>query len=362
MKKIVVTLPNLQIPGGVSAFWNAILPEFSHHKEHTIQPLEIGGHGRNLLALFLDQKKVNNAANKADLVVLNPSLGSRSFFRDGLFAYQIAAKKVPFVVFFHGWDLVFEKKVTKKYTSFFRNTLGRAACIMVLSKSFKSKLREWGYKGPVVVGTTAIDAGLLRSYSPEQKLRKLQSTENIKIIFLSRLIKEKGIYETIGAFLELQKSYPKIELIIAGDGSEYDKVVDYIESTEGIVLTGHIQGVTKIAVLEEGHIFCLPSYTEGLPTVVLEAMAFGMPVITTAVGGLKDFIKPQMGLFANLETPLDLAQKMDQLLSDKSKMTQIGLFNHQYAKENLLAPVVAQKLMEQFIKVMDEAKNKSSIN
>jgi glycosyltransferase involved in cell wall biosynthesis len=342
MKKIVVTIPNPSAPGGVNFFWDALIPHLNAYNEISLATMEVGGYGKNIVAPFMDQIKFNQKVNsKIDLVVLNPSLGFKSFFRDALFAKQLARKKKPFIVFFHGWDLDFEKKVSEKYVRFFNNSFGRAKKIIVFSNDFKCKLLEWGYSGEIIIETTAVDNALLK----ERGLHHKTSTNTkTKILFLSRLIKAKGIYETIEAFRNIRKDF-NAELVVAGDGEEYDNISRLIAKDEDITMMGRVEGNEKIDVYRKSSIYCLPSYTEGLPTTVLEAMAFGIPVITTPVGGLKDFFQEgKMGYFVEPKSSKQIADKLRLLLSNKSEAVQIGKFNNQYANENLTGQQVAKRV------------------
>lgn len=345
LKNITVTVPKLSLPGGVSAFWNALLPEFKTYEQVNFMPLEIGGHGKNIFGPLLDIWHLKKATDKpTDLIILNPSLGSRSFFRDAFFAKYLIRKNIPFVLFFHGWNLDFEQKIDKKYVPFFQKSLGRANKIFVLSDDFKSKLLTWGYKGEVVVSTTMVNRSLFVN-SPVLN-QKSENGANFKILFLSRLIKEKGIYETISAFKKLQEKYQHLQLIIAGSGNEMDAIRGLVAGNDNIVLTGRIEGAEKIKCYNNCDVYCLPSYSEGLPTSVLEAMAFGKPVITTAVGGLKGFFKDgTMGYFVRAKNAEDLQEKLEELLVAPNLRKEMGDFNYNFAHEHLLSNKVAQKIL-----------------
>lgn len=343
---IIIVTPNLSTSGGVSSFWNALLPVMGSYDDLTIDTLQIGGHGKNFLGPVVDQwnfrKKISN---QVDLAFLNPSLGSRSFFRDALFAKQLVKKEIPFVVFFHGWSLEFEKKVDDKYVGFFLKTFGKARKIFVLSQDFKNKIMEWGYQGDVVVETTNVDSSLITDFSIENKIADLQTTDKIKILFLARLLKEKGIFETVEAFRNLTKKYDNIELTIAGDGKDFAELEEVVKDDANIKVVGHVEGQGKIDLFKENDIYCLPSYSEGLPTSVLEAMAFGMPVITSKVGGLKDFFKNgKMGYFVEPKNVKQIEEKFESLLLNKDKIIEIGKHNYAYANEKLLNNVVAERM------------------
>ena len=207
-KKILITTPKRNLPtsGGVSNYWNSILPELKKKDHFNILDFEIGGHGKNPFGPILDQLKFRNKINKkVDLTILNPSLGPRSFFRDSLFAKQLNQKRIPFIVFFRGWNFDFESKVNKKFKRIFLNTFGKAKVIIVLSPDFKSRIREWGYEGDIIIETTTVDSNLLRDFSIKDKLNSLTESQKIKILFLSRLLKEKGIYDLLEAFNRLKK-------------------------------------------------------------------------------------------------------------------------------------------------------------
>lgn len=342
----MITVPKLAAPGGVSAFWNALLPSFYQQDDVIVETLEIGGHGKNIFGPILDQYRFNKAvAQKTDLVFLNPSLGFKSFFRDGVFARRLSKKGINFVVFFHGWDLDFEKKVSNQYLKFFKNSYANAETIFVLSAAFGNTLKEWGYSGNIVVETTTIDARLVNNFDIEQKYPVAYPLDKIKILFLSRLLDEKGIYETIDAFKSLKLKFPILELIIAGDGEVFEKVVAYAKNIEDVQMTGHVSGDEKARLFSSCQLYCLPSYSEGLPTTVLEAMAFGLPIVTTPVGGLVDFFKEgKMGFFAKPKNSADLSAKLSQLVSDPKLCEKIGRYNYSYSHKRFLNTVVANRL------------------
>ena len=346
MIKILINTPKLQISGGVSSYWISLLSEFEKYNDLNMKHLEIGGHGKNLFGSLLDQYKMHNTLKSdMDLAFLNPSLASRSFFRDGLFAKQLIDKEIPFIVFFHGWNYNFEKKIDKKYIKFFLNSFGNAKKIFVLSEYFKNKILEWGYKGEVIVKITTVDSKLLNDFTIDKKIKTIHSAKTIKILFLARLVKEKGIYELIDAFTNLHNRYSNIELTIAGDGEELERIKQITEDIENIKIIGHIEGEEKIAYLKNSHIYCLPSYAEGLPISVLEALAFGLPVITTKVGGLADFFQDKkMGYFVKPKEIKELEDKLEILILDRKKIVEIGKFNHQYSKEKLLDNIVANEI------------------
>ena len=349
-KKILVTLSKLSLTSGVSSFWNALFQSFNKYEDISFRPLEIGGHGYNLLGPLLDQWKLHKAL-KSNIVLacINPSLINRSFFRDGLFAKQLASKEIPFFVFFHGWELEFQNRVDEKYKEFFLNSFGKAKKIFVLSPEFKNKILEWGYKGEVIVEVTNVDTHLTQNFSFNQRVAVLEKREPIKILFLARLIKEKGIFELVEAMETLSTRVENIELIVAGDGSDFKLLEQNIDEKSNIQLMGDVQGEEKIELFKQSHIYVLPSYTEGLPISVLEAMLFGLPIITTRVGGLKYFIQEdKMGYLVESKSSQSLVEKIEYLINNREKMVEISKYNFDYAHNNLTNDEMAKRLYLHF--------------
>jgi len=344
-KYILITVPKLNSSGGVSSFWCSLLPVLKKYEDLDIETLEIGGNN-NILGPFVDQWNFyKKTYTHIDLAILNPSLGLKSFFRDALFARRLAKKKIPFLVFFHGWNLGFEKKVDEKYRNFFLNTFGQAKKIFVLSENFKNKILEWGYEGKVVIETTNVDSSLLQDFSIEEKVNQIKNSEKIRILFLARLLREKGLFETLEAFNSLLETYTNIELIIAGDGKDREELESKVSDNANIIVTGYVEGQDKIDLFRTSHIYCLPSYSEGLPISILEAMAFGLPVVTTPVGGLKGFFKDgKMGYFVHPKETKQLSEKLELLLSDLDLVAEIGKYNYEYAHKKLLNSVQAERM------------------
>jgi len=344
--KLLISLPKLSAQGGVSSYWNAILPLLN--QEISLKTLEVGGHGLNPFGLLLDQWRFQRALSNTppNVAIINPSLGLNSFFRDGLFAQKLNKAKIPFIVFFHGWHHEFEQKVSKKYHRFFRNSFGHASTILVLSHEAKRTLQTWGYQGNIVVETTTLEASLIEHFSFEKKISTLHQHRPLRILFLARLIKEKGIYELLDAFRSLSQQFKNLELVIAGDGAILNELKTEYQEFKNIIWKGHVQGEAKISLFSSADIYVLPSYSEGLPISLLEAMAFGLPIITTPVGGLKTFFQEgKMGYTVEVGSAKSLQEVLEKLLHNQHRIIEMGHYNHHYAKTHLLNHSVAQRIL-----------------
>ena len=127
-----------------------------------------------------------------------------------------------------------------------------------------------------------------------KNIEKNKSTGLIQFLFLGKVMDEKGVFDLLNLVYN-NKEYlqNKINIIVGGDGEieklrnkiqefEISHIVDYI---------GWVSGDDKIMLLNESDVFLLPSYYEGLPISILEAMSYYMPIISTDVGGIPTIVK-----------------------------------------------------------------------
>ncbi|MCK4250324.1 glycosyltransferase family 4 protein, partial [candidate division WOR-3 bacterium] len=123
--------------------------------------------------------------------------------------------------------------------------------------------------------------------------KKLEERDNL-VGYIGRLSEEKGTLNFVKAIPKILKERNEIEFLIGGDGQLRDKIERYLEGeslNDKIKLTGWIPDEEFSTYLNELKLFVLPSYTEGLPYTLLEAMACGTPVLATPVGAIPDVIK-----------------------------------------------------------------------
>jgi len=358
--KILITGPALAGSGGVASYYNAVLPHLRQQDDLGIQYLEIGSYDSSggILHPLVDQVRFLRtlARIRPAVVHVNPSLNLRSFIRDGLFVYQAKRLGYPVVVFFRGWDENFESAVARMWLWFFRRTYLKADAFVVLATAVRNKLTEWGVSAPIQLGTTTVSSDLLRNFSISEKAEKLAADPLVKILFLSRVEKEKGVIEAMEAVTMLRAKGKPVALTVAGDGAAMRAVRKFADQhdalKEFLFIVGEVRGNNKSSLLASHHIFCFPSYTEGMPNSVLEAMAFGMPVITCPVGGLRDFFENgKMGYLAKQKSVTDIVDAIERLINDRNAMKSMSSYNYRYATERFLAPRAADFLTKVYRQV-----------
>lgn len=112
---------------------------------------------------------------------------------------------------------------------------------------------------------------------------------DLNIIFVGRLIFAKGVQDLLAAYKDLRARAIDIHLTIVGDGP-YRKELERLAGQNGISFLGELNHAGVMKALKESDIFVNPSYSEGLPTSVMEAASVGLPIIATDVGGTNEII------------------------------------------------------------------------
>lgn len=282
-----------------------------------------------------------------DAVYVNPSLTYASLLRDGLFLLVLRLARVKnVIVSFHGWVEPVERRITgsRVLQALFRYLFGYAQHTLVLAEGF----RDWLVSVPgfnpdrVQLFTTMFDDA---DFGQDQENT---TYDDDRVLFLSRLVREKGIYELIEAFRILLPDYPQLQLVIAGNGPEQGRLHTCIQQAglaDRVEFTGYVRGIEKVRVLKQAGLFVFPTYYgEGCPVSLLEAMAAGLPVITTRAGGISHIVRDQEnGLLLDEVTPETVAMAMRRLLDNRELREAMRSANTREAWEKYSAPVVTRQ-------------------
>lgn len=192
-----------------------------------------------------------------------------------------------------------------------------ASHVQVISVYLEKLARSFGYAGPVSIVPNGVETKKL-----ETRNLKLETQAKHKkiIITVSRLVEKNGVDILIRAFAGVHKKFPLAELHIVGDGYlrvRLEALTRALGMGSFITFFGEVPHERVSKYYTGAYIFVRPSRSEGLGIAFLEAMAAGLPIIGTPVGGIVDFLKDgETGLFSNVDDPHDLASKIELLLSN----------------------------------------------
>jgi len=353
MINVLILSPDPGSQGGVVNFNELLKTRFSDAVKaeyFTIgsRPGRDGG-ARKYIQPLMDAYNLNVKLGTIpfDVVHLNPSLNRKSVLRDSLFLLVLRARGIRAVlVFIRGWNADYVEKVMNSTLRrrFFRWVFGGAKRILVLASRFREELLSMGFEEErITLFSTMFDGSQLGCS------RKRKGIDEINILFLSRFVTEKGIYELLEGFSELINEYPSARLIMAGGGPEEENAVRWVREhnlTNSIDFPGYLKGNAKADVLLQSDLFILPTYYgEGCPNAILEAMGAGLPIITTHAGGIPDVVVDGVnGILLSAVTGDAIAAAIRDLLSDSELCERISRENKKLAWENYESVVVTRRL------------------
>jgi glycosyltransferase involved in cell wall biosynthesis len=258
--------------------------------------------------------------------LLNPDLvqthASKSHF---LLRCSGLGKDKPWIAFHHGYtNTDFRSPI---YNNFDRWSLRVPDRIVTVSQATREQLLGHGVPGHrITVVHNAVPAGQHRqtqndAFVLRQKKIDLGVLPDEKLILCAgRLSKEKAQINMVGALVHLRKLRPDlaVRLMIIGDGPEHRRILQAIQSAgleKIVVLTGHSKDLSPY--YEAADVVAIPSLSEGSPNVLLEAMAFGVPVVATEVGGIPEIVAHgETALLVPPRDPAAMAAAIERLISD----------------------------------------------
>lgn len=362
--KALILSPYFDKPGGVAMYFNSIKqilgPNFTFFfrgnrnltKGAKVFFMYLSDYARFALTLV---RKTN------DVYLVNTSFGPTGCYRDQVYILLLKLLNKKVVVFFHGWDKKFEAKIEGKnqQNRFPIKTFKKVDMVIVLADDFKNKLVSWGFKQPIFLETTVVDSSLTSGIK-RTTFERCDGENPLIFLFIARIEREKGIFEAIDLFDNIQKKISSRKFIfkIAGDGSILDEVKKYvdIQKIENIEFLGYVSGEAKKKLLESSHIFLFPTkHGEGMPISLLEAMAFGLPLLTTQQGGIKDFFEDsKMGIALPEDGSINQVTitRIEKLINDKQQMDDISMYNFEFAKGKFYSEVVANRLINILFKAL----------
>ncbi|MDD3436887.1 MAG: glycosyltransferase family 4 protein [Candidatus Gastranaerophilales bacterium] len=287
---------------------------------------------------FIFQYIITLLTNK-NIKLVHIHNASRGSFLRKIFVFNIAKifrKKV--IIHIHGaeFDLFYNKSpdLIKKLIT---NTLNQADLIIVLSQEWKSKITD-----------ICSNKNIKILYNPTiiKDIQHIKS-DYVNFLFMGRLGKRKGTYDIIEAAKYIKNPNVIINLYGDGDIEEFQNLINDNNLQDKVKIRGWISGDKKEEVYGDSDILLLPSYNEGLPMSILEAMAHGLSIISTPVGGIPEAVEDGTNGF--LIQPGDykaLAEKIDLLASDTSLREKMGSESYNIAKEKFDIKIIIKELQE----------------
>ena len=212
----------------------------------------------------------------------------------------------------------------ERFLSFFTDKI---VCVSVAVQKFVLEVEGINEKKPLVIYNGVEDMGVREAKSEVSRKSFGISDSKIVVITVASLTPHKGHGVLIDAMHILTQAYQNLRLLIVGDGPLRNDLAEYVmrlDLSRNIVFTGLKRDIYSLLRLSD--IFVLPSLErEGLGIAMIEAMACGLPVIGTRLGGIPEVIEENVnGFLVTPGNPEELAVAIEKLISDKTARERMG--------------------------------------
>ncbi len=253
--------------------------------------------------------------NKPQILYMHMSYKG-SFYRKYFLHSLCKIWRIKAILHIHGsefkdWYENCDKKIKLKVNKLLKD----CKAVIVLGDEWKHRILEIEKETNTIILNNTVSV-------PDIKVE--WNEKRCQVIFLGVLIKRKGVSDLIDAIeiLKKQNKLSNIHFVIAGDGEEMEQLqkrVENLKLSDVVSFVGWVENSTKEDLIKNSQVMVLPSYNEGLPISVLEALSYGMPVIATDVGDMSVAVKDGYNGF--LITPGDVDALSDSLFKINTRET-----------------------------------------
>ncbi len=348
--RIAMMGPALNVRGGVSAVATSILealpadgPEVRYIATHVDGPkfvkalAAIAGGVRLIVAILFWRPQIVHlhTASYASFARKLTLATIARVFRRRIIVHVHGAQ---FDVFFKGARPATRSAITRMLTG--------ADVVVALSDGWRAKLTRMAPGARIRVLPNPV---VTADFAPLAEGRPDVPDGGGTVLFLGAFSKRKGIYDLIEAMAAVVRERPNVLFELGGDQDvdEVERLIEQRDLSENVRMLGWVRGGEKLATFARAHVYVLPSYHEGLPIGVLEAMAAGLPVVTTPVGGIPEVVRD--GVNGLVVTPGDvrtLAASILKLLDDADLRRTMSAANVELVRSRHDAVLVARTLVE----------------
>lgn len=244
--------------------------------------------------------------------------------------FKLFHMKVPFILTLQEGDPIdYIKKRVRWVYPLFKMIFTHADSVQAISRYLADFARDMGAKVEPVVVANGVDIAHFSKEIPESELFSLKTSlnkgpEDIFIVTTSRLVVKNAVSDIVASLTYLPEN---VRLLILGTGYEEKNLRAQVHSlglSDRVSFLGYVSHADMPKYLKVSDVFVRPSLSEGFGNSFIEAMAVGLPVVATAVGGIPDFLRnKETGLFCDVSSPEDVARKVEIYLRDTTLRNEI---------------------------------------
>ena len=266
-----------------------------------------------------------------------------SFYRK--LGYFEAARRTgaPVLVHLHGSDMADFHDAGGVHRAALVRTLERASTVVCLSQAMGRDVAAWtGGRARVEVVYNPVDLGQFTSPPRPERPRPV-------VLFMGLIGQRKGTWDLLAAIPEILTRVPEARFRFGGNG-EVDKLREEVARMglgDSVEILGWVSGKDKLRHFAEADVYCLPSYNEGLPMSILEAMGDSLPVVSTTIAGIPEAVlHGETGYLVEPGDREGLAEHLSLLLADPEGRARMGRAGRARAEALFDAEAVVQGVIE----------------
>jgi glycosyltransferase involved in cell wall biosynthesis len=187
-------------------------------------------------------------------------------------------------------------------------------------------------------------------------IRTVNFNSHLRIVWLARVVKEKGIYDLIGIDKLLNVAACKVKWTIIGNGPELSNFKTLVNTEDNFTFFNPVEYSDVLEIVKNNDIFILPSRIDGLPVALLETMSVGcVPVISEFNEGIKEVVKPSIGYVVEVGNNQAFADAIVELNNDREKLSFLGKNAQSTVQRNYNIEIQAKKYFALFKDVHENA-------
>ena len=265
-------------------------------------------------------------------------------------------RSLPLVVSFRGQDA---SALPLKHPGLYEHLFRRGHAFLARSEAMKRDLVALGCP---IEKTHVHHSGIDLNQFPFRERRAPPASEPTRILIVGRLVEKKGIPDAVAAFAEARRRYPNIQLRIIGDGPMREPILREISARDlgdSAVLLGGRSHDEVAEEMNRAHLFLLPSRTasdgdkEGIPNAIMEAMASGLPVLSTFHAGIPECVENEVsGLLVDEGDTAALADRLSRLLDHPDRWPDMGRAGRAKIEAEFNREVQAKRLISVYREIV----------
>ena len=278
---------------------------------------------------------------------------------------------VPYIIrplgVLNSWGMENRRRLLKSFSFRFieQPILRHAVAMHYTSYAEQIEAEQSGVTAPALVVPLGIDVGEYQKLpGPEQFFERFPEAAGRQVVlFLSRLDAKKGLDLLLQAFAKVHVHFPQSVLVIAGSGEEsyvsrLRAQAQQLGLAEEIVWTGFLAGADRLSAIAATTAFALPSYSENFGIALVEALAAGLPCVTTEGVAVSEDVREHD---AGLVVPCDasaIALALQRILGDSQLRMRLGANAHRLAAERFSLVTMGLALRGEYQRILSEKRSR----